>query len=465
MEKRMIFNLNQYYRSFAAVLSVLCLMACNEREQWVMGDIPGSNQTAAYSNKLSAPIGGNELVLHYSDSLFIGKEVRFGRDSEGKGMLTLCGILPGELEYTVKNMALTPVATGYTFKGSATSSLGTSFQYTGKVEEKKLTLNLSEIKIPDNALSGLWYTLPNNGDNSDSIKYINGNWTSWYTCCNTVYAKVGEFTEEDGEALWDPTKIPSIVPLAFEMALKPVLSCVFGTVLRDVTFQKDGNITATYASLPDTVGFMQMMSGQGIVRNEEDWETSSLNLASYFPLDDTTICVLPHVDMIIRQIELNKAVQTKAGNPFGMIGEALDVYALLNRWSTTGIKLIVKKNDPDKYVLTTENEYRKYTGDCIVYIDKSEVEALYAILDIAKVFIPVEIIDLPLDELLLANGIDVEQAIKDALGPMGDFVVQLIMPLLHKFTINNLLTQIKADLDEDPLQIGIWLDRMQVAAE
>lgn len=108
-----------------------------------------------------------------------------------------------------------------------------------------------------------------------------------------------------------------------------------------------------------------------------------------------------------------------------------------------------------------DGRYLKYDGNYIVYIDKSEIEALFAILDIAKALIPAETIDLPLDDLLLANGINVEQMIRETL---GEDLVGIILPVVHKFTVDKLLAQIKADLNEDPLQLGIWLSDTKIPA-
>ena len=444
----------------ALALIFMCLSACDNDDQWMMGDIPENGQMASYSNKLSAPVGGNELILHYSGSPVIGKEVKFGRDQVGKGILTLCGILPGKPEYTINRLTLVPAENGYTFEGSVAENTGLPFKYQGKVEKKKLTVRISEATVPANALTGQWYILPNNGDTCDSTRQI-GQELSWHTICNTIYTQVGEFTAADGEALFDPTAIPSIVPLAFNLAVNPVLSCLVGTSLRDITFQEDGNITATYAGLPDTLDFSQMMSGKGIIRNAADWQASPVNLATYYPAGDTTLYIMPNVDMIIRQIEANKALRTKAGIPQEAIGGILGIYLQLSQWGTTGIKLHIRPNNPGKYTWTGDGKYVKYEGNYMVYIDKSEIEALFAILDIVKMLIPAETINLPLDELLLANGIDVAQTLREML---GDELAAMIVPIIHKFTVNNLLTQIKADLNEDPLQLGIWLSETQIPA-
>lgn len=459
MKKRRKFNLFRQLNRTVVALLVMCLGACDSNDQWMMGDIPGNNQMASYSNKLSAPIGGNELILHYNGDLIIGKEVKFGKDQEGKGILTLGWVLPGQAEYTINKISLTPAETGYTFEGSAAGNTGITFKYKGNVEQKKLTLRLSEVTVPENPLTGRWYILPNNGEECDSSRNQNGQSLQWYTACHTIYTQAGEFTAEDGEALLDPEKILSIVPLAFNLAVNPILSCVVSSVLKDVTFQEDGNITATYAGFPDTLSFTQMLSGKGVIRNESDWKTSPSNLITYYPLDGNTICVMPNVDMIIRQIETNKAIRTKASASPEIIGGILGIYMQLNQWGARGIKLHLTENNPGKYTWSPEGKYLKQEGNYIVYIDKSEIEAFFAILDIAKALIPAEIIGLPLDQLLLANGVDVEQIIRETL---GEQFVSIIVPVLHKFTIDNLLAQIKADLNKNPLQLGLWLSNVQI---
>lgn len=454
--RKFISNRRSGWMGFAFIL--MCLTACDDNDPWMPGDIPANGQTASYSNKLSAPIGGNELTLYYNGNPVIGKEAKFTRDQAGQGALTLCAIVPGQAEYTIGHIALIPAETGYTFAGSVSEQGGTGFTYKGKIEEKKLSVELSGVTVPANPLTGQWYTLPNPGEITDSSRTI-GQELRWVTFCQTVYSQVGEFTEADGEALFDPEAIPSIVPLAFNLAINPILSSVVGTVLHDVTFQDDGNITASYAGLPDTLNIQHMMSGKGINRPASDWQQSPLNLATYYPADDSTIYVMPNVDMIIRQIEMNRSVRTKAAVPSEVIGGILGIYMQLSKWGTTGIKLNLRKNNLKNYTWMGDGRYVKYEGDYTVYIDKSEIEALFAVVDILKALVPAEMVDTPLDELLLANGIDIMQILRDRL---GNEMAEMIHPVIHKFTVDKLLTQIKADLDEDPLQLGLWLSGVQV---
>ena len=154
MKKARKFNPNRRLVWTVTALFFVCLTACDNDTPWMMGDIPENGQTSGYSNKLSAPAGGNELILQYNGNPVIGKEVKFGRDKAGQGTLTLCGILPGHPEYTLKQISLTPAGTGYTFEGRTAGNSGMPFRYKGKIEAKKLTLSLSEVTIPGNLLTG-----------------------------------------------------------------------------------------------------------------------------------------------------------------------------------------------------------------------------------------------------------------------------------------------------------------------
>ena len=54
----------------------------------------------------------------------------------------------------------------------------------------------------------------------------------------------------------------------------------------------------------------------------------------------------------------------------------LAAYQKINTWSTTGIKMTIRESeDPAK-------------GDLILLLDKSEIQELFALLEIVKVFIP-----------------------------------------------------------------------------
>lgn len=66
----------------------------------------------------------------------------------------------------------------------------------------------------------------------------------------------------------------------------------------------------------------------------------------------------------------------------------LAAYQKINTWSTTGIKMTIRESeDPAK-------------GDLILLLDKSEIQELFALLEIVKVFIPEETLNAPVMDLI-----------------------------------------------------------------
>lgn len=118
------------------------------------------------------------------------------------------------------------------------------------------------------------------------------------------------------------------------------------------------------------------------------WKTSPKNLATWYLIKDT-MYVTPNVDMILRQIRKDQAT-SRAGLPD--LSSMTELYAALNRWSTTGVKLICQPNPwKDNYVLNVTQKlpfgnnlsmsmFSKYEGDYLVYISKEELMPLIPLL-------------------------------------------------------------------------------------
>ena len=104
-----------------------------------------------------------------------------------------------------------------------------------------------------------------------------------------------------------------------------------------------------------------------------DWQSSPANLASFYMTDGNTLYVTPNVDMIIRQIRLNQTA-TRAND--NLITVLPKVYALLNQWSTTGLKLA-------------------YTENYAITLNKTELDPIFALLKV----LPDAIRDISIGEL------------------------------------------------------------------
>ena len=134
--------------------------------------------------------------------------------------------------------------------------------------------------------------------------------------------------------------------------------------------------------------------------------------------------------MIIRQVMINK--QTKSDSGDSTIGnELMAAYRKINAWSTTGIKMTIRESeDPAK-------------GDLILLLDKSEIQELFALLDLVKVFIPEETLNAPVMDL-----------IGDLIPPQ---LASIAAILLKGKTFGAILDQLSQELNAIPIEIGIYL--------
>lgn len=272
-----------YLFCMVASFGGLFVTSCND------DDYPGAAPdeiTAHYSSKLSDGTRAN-LALTYSGHELIGKSVNFETNDSRTAQLTLQCILPHEAETRLTGISLTPDGQGgYTFSGDATGSqTETTFSYNGTVQKGKLALDIKNPQIPANPL---------------------------------VQAKDLDFVKA-GVVL----RI-AIGDMDLGELIEGKVNEFLKAVLKDISFHTDGNITASYSGM-----------------QESDWKSSPVNLVSFYMTDGNTLYVAPNVDMIIRQIRLNQAVTRADDNLITVLPK---VYALLNQWSTTGLKLSYAEN-------------------------------------------------------------------------------------------------------------------------
>lgn len=298
MKKKLLLNL----------LYVACLIglstACND-------DDNETSWKTTYSNKLSAPDNGN-LELNYDGKVLIGKDIYFEQQDDNTASIVLSGIFPSETEVPMVIKLVAGSDGKYTFSGSASCANGTTFSYQGTVSKESMTMNLSNINLPDNSLTAT------------------PTWT-----VESLYFQTD-----------DPT-LNGIISLAGSKIDEALCS-----VLRDVTFHDDGNVTAHY---------MQT----------DTWTESPTNLV-FFTITNNSVYVLPNVDMIIKQIQDNQA-RTRADEDSQISMEQITaIYTLLNQWTTTGIRMNMQSS-----------------GNTLsLYLDKNEIKALFPLLPYLKDLIP-----------------------------------------------------------------------------
>ncbi|MCD8167121.1 MAG: DUF4925 domain-containing protein [Bacteroides sp.] len=121
---------------------------------------------------------------------------------------------------------------------------------------------------------------------------------------------------------------------------------------------EDGNIVATYHNLPDDLGDLLggILVGGSIEKPTTGWQTSPLNLASYY-VEDGYLYVVPQLEMIMAAV----AARDNASEP-SVIVELLEI---INKWLTDGVRLNL--NTDMTAVAGGKNEF---VGDLEIYVDK-----------------------------------------------------------------------------------------------
>ena len=362
--------MNKYLlRNFLyAICMATLLFACDDND-----DQDGSGISGIYSNKLSTPEGDNTLTLTYSGREFIGKDVTFKQVNGNTANITLHGILPGETATVLENIPISADGNGYSFSGSSTGNNGTAFSYQGKVETGKMTLALTDVKVASNQLTSnaKWHPVQTAvTTETDPIK-------GEYTCYHYAFHLVTD----------------NLILGQASPQLEAILGNLITWFINEVTFNPDGNITARYATMPEGKAIGDLINIPPD-RKDSEWLSSPINLASYYVKDDSELYIIPNIDMILYQIEQNK---TKADGGLDAAVIAA-VYQQLNKWSTTGIRMNIRKNSEAPY--NNMGKLIAYKGDIFLFLDKEEVAAFLPLLSLVKDLLPEDILNGPMGSMI-----------------------------------------------------------------
>ena len=247
--------------------------------------------------------------------------------------------------------------------------------------------------------------------------------------------KAGMSMKEGAEWLWNASRgyrspiLAGILAGTVRIGVSLTFVWFCKHLIDTATHQADGNIIARYAPLPDSVRIGSLI-GNYIKHPANDWNASPPNLATYYVNDNTSLYVIPQIDMIIRQVMINRQTKANSGDS-SMENALLAAYQKINTWSTTGIKMTIRESeDPAK-------------GDLILLLDKSEIQELFALLEIVKVFIPEETLNAPVMDL-----------IGNLIPPQ---FVSIAAILLKGKTFGAILDQLSQELSTIPIEIGIYL--------
>lgn len=371
-------ELKNLFRCLIAVSLIAFLpVACDDDGEEGNGLIP-SELNGMYTNKQSAPEESNTLILHYSNEVFLGKEVYFGLTADNKADITLFNVLPGEKETTISSVPLQAVEDGgYSFSGTCPNQGNSSFAYNGVVTRGEMRLNIQDARILPNRLTeaGRWNIVK-----PSQVEIMMKPGTPMYSFFHTPC-----------HLSWSPAPSGSLILGSLPTLGRTILGNLIGTVLKDVSFLPDGNIVAQYAALPDTLDFAtHIVAGNGIAdRPDSDWQSSLANLATY-RVEGETLYVIPQVEMIMRLVESTKADTRSADAQGGLDMDAItNLYTQITQWCTEGLPIAIRTN-PQEPAIGPSGSNERFEGDIILTLDKSHLEPFFPLFPLLKELLPAE---------------------------------------------------------------------------
>ena len=148
-------------------------------------------------------------------------------DAQPSLSLALPGVIPGQTSTTITGIALTGSEGYYSFSGQTTAGT-TSVTYSGNVTPSVLTLNL-DVTVPSNTIQGTWTV--------NTTNPISAKWESTAAFDISLGTATVTMKPED------------ILQMIFSLPVKDgkTVSELLCAVLKSVTFDTDGNITAMYS--------------------------------------------------------------------------------------------------------------------------------------------------------------------------------------------------------------------------
>lgn len=301
-----------YLLALFCAVSLMCVFtACDDDDEAATWP-DGSEISALYENKSTSLPESNKLMLTYSGGELIGKGVYLKAE---ENTLVLYNVFPAEKETFIYNVPLTAAADGYTFAGSSTTAAGTPFDYAGKVMPGVMALNLTNVVMPKNTMTGQWKL---NKRNPLQIKWE---------------VEPFEMTDEIGEVITYTTEE--------SQSLAGLVGAVLGgfilpQMVDTLTFRNDGNIQADYKGL-----------------EAMEWQKSPLNLCRYYVRDNKLYIVLD-LQMILKTVQTTKA-ETAINKKSLSIEEIKILVGQVMKWGQQGIPLAVDGSNL-KSKLTLEKE-------------------------------------------------------------------------------------------------------------
>ena len=194
------------------------------------------------SQEYGSYIKPSTLDLTYSGEKLIGKTVSFQTEDSKKGTLTLNDIIPGEKETSFR-INLSEQEDNYTFSGETVSGAGATVKYAGSITPKTMKLDLN-VTMPQNQwIKTYQMSELTRGRGKDVIRNQTTSEYEWGESDNQILT-AALYTDMDLEMVKDAGSLYATV----SVIIKGMGGYLLPQLLKSVTLESDGNITAEYTS-------------------------------------------------------------------------------------------------------------------------------------------------------------------------------------------------------------------------
>lgn len=194
------------------------------------------------SQEYGSYIKPSTLDLTYSGEKLIGKTVSFQTEDSKKGTLTLNDIIPGEKETSFR-INLSEQEDNYTFSGETVSGAGATVKYAGSITPKTMKLDLN-VTIPQNQWMKTYRMSElTRGRGKDVIRNQTTGEYEWGESDNQILT-AALYTDMDLEMVKEAGSLYATV----SVIIKGMGGYLLPQLLKSVTLESDGNITAEYTS-------------------------------------------------------------------------------------------------------------------------------------------------------------------------------------------------------------------------
>lgn len=194
------------------------------------------------SQEYGSYIKPSTLDLTYSGEKLIGKTVSFQTEDSKKGTLTLNDIIPGEKETSFR-INLSEQEDNYTFSGETVSGAGATVKYAGSITPKTMKLDLN-VTMPQNQwIKTYQMSELTRGRGKDVIRNQTTGEYEWGESDNQILT-AALYTDMDLEMVKEAGSLYATV----SVIIKGMGGYLLPQLLKSVTLETDGNITAEYTS-------------------------------------------------------------------------------------------------------------------------------------------------------------------------------------------------------------------------